>query len=79
LRPIFEEAVVLAVNHSGDSDSTGAIVGNICGALYGRLVKELERTEDKEHMMVRFDEKEPRGAPVSVRDRDGESATSAAE
>jgi ADP-ribosyl-[dinitrogen reductase] hydrolase len=31
----FEEAVVLAVNHSGDSDSTGAITGNICGALYG--------------------------------------------
>jgi ADP-ribosylglycohydrolase len=31
----FEEAIVLAVNHSGDSDSTGAIAGNICGALYG--------------------------------------------
>lgn len=31
----FEEAVVLAVNHSGDSDSTGAIAGNICGAIYG--------------------------------------------
>lgn len=33
--PNFEEAVVLAVNHSGDSDSTGAIAGNVCGALYG--------------------------------------------
>jgi ADP-ribosylglycohydrolase len=33
--PNFEEAVVLAVNHSGDSDSTGAIAANICGALYG--------------------------------------------
>ena len=33
--PNFEEAVVLAVNHSGDSDSTGAVTGNICGALYG--------------------------------------------
>lgn len=31
----FEEAVLLAVNHSGDSDSTGAIAGNISGALYG--------------------------------------------
>ncbi len=31
----FEEAVIWAVNHSGDSDSTGAITGNICGALYG--------------------------------------------
>ncbi len=25
-----------AVNHSGDSDSTGAITGNILGALWGR-------------------------------------------
>ena len=31
----FEDAVIEAVNHSGDSDSTGAITGNICGALYG--------------------------------------------
>ena len=31
----FEEAVILAVNHSGDSDSTGAIAGNLAGALYG--------------------------------------------
>lgn len=31
----FTKAVVAAVNHSGDSDSTGAIVGNIMGALLG--------------------------------------------
>jgi NAD-dependent SIR2 family protein deacetylase/ADP-ribosylglycohydrolase/protein-tyrosine phosphatase len=31
----FERAVLLAVNHSGDSDSTGAITGNIHGALLG--------------------------------------------
>ncbi|GGM53157.1 hypothetical protein GCM10012275_25190 [Longimycelium tulufanense] len=29
------EALVLAVNHNGDSDSTGAICGNIAGARYG--------------------------------------------
>jgi len=29
------EAMVLAVNHSGDSDSTGAVCGNLVGALYG--------------------------------------------
>ncbi|QCI97639.1 ADP-ribosylglycohydrolase family protein [Agrobacterium larrymoorei] len=29
------EAIVAAVNHSGDSDSTGAITGNIVGALHG--------------------------------------------
>ncbi len=31
----FESGVVLAVNHDGDSDSTGAIAGNILGALHG--------------------------------------------
>lgn len=29
-------ALLLAVNHSGDSDSTGAIAGNLVGAAYGR-------------------------------------------
>jgi ADP-ribosylglycohydrolase/tetratricopeptide (TPR) repeat protein/protein-tyrosine phosphatase len=29
------KALLLAVNHSGDSDSTGAITGNILGALHG--------------------------------------------
>ncbi|MBM2817129.1 MAG: ADP-ribosylation/Crystallin [Ignavibacteria bacterium] len=31
----FEKGVVMAVNHGGDSDSTGAITGNILGALLG--------------------------------------------
>ena len=31
----FENAVVCAVNHDGDSDSTGSIAGNIIGALLG--------------------------------------------
>ena len=31
----FKDAVVCAVNHSGDSDSTGAIAGNIIGASLG--------------------------------------------
>ncbi len=31
----FEEGVVLAVSHSGDSDSTGAITGNLLGAMLG--------------------------------------------
>lgn len=31
----FEGAVVAAVNHSGDSDSTGAVCGNIVGAAVG--------------------------------------------
>ncbi len=28
----FEDGIILAVNHSGDSDSTGSITGNLLGA-----------------------------------------------
>jgi ADP-ribosylglycohydrolase len=31
----FKKAIITAVNHSGDSDSTGAITGNIIGAYLG--------------------------------------------
>jgi ADP-ribosylglycohydrolase len=31
----FARGIRLAVNHSGDSDSTGSITGNIMGALLG--------------------------------------------
>ena len=31
----FDKAIECAVNHSGDSDSTGAITGNIVGAING--------------------------------------------
>ena len=31
----FEEGVRMAVNHSGDSDSTGAIAGNLLGLVHG--------------------------------------------
>jgi len=47
----FEGALGLAVTHSGDSDSTGAIAGNILGALHGataipsRWLEELELCE----------------------------------
>ena len=32
---ISKKGILLAVNHSGDSDSTGAITGNILGCLMG--------------------------------------------
>ena len=32
----FEDAIISSVNHSGDSDSTGAVCGNIVGMLHGR-------------------------------------------
>lgn len=50
----FEEGVVLAVNHGGDSDSTGAITGNLLGALLGadaippRWLGQLELREEIE-------------------------------
>ena len=31
----FERAIIASVNHSGDSDSTGAVTGNILGAYLG--------------------------------------------
>ncbi|WP_185975089.1 ADP-ribosylglycohydrolase family protein [Tepidimonas thermarum] len=31
----FSHGVTLAVNHDGDSDSTGALAGNLLGAMYG--------------------------------------------
>jgi len=31
----FQHGILIAVNHDGDSDSTGAITGNLLGAMYG--------------------------------------------
>jgi ADP-ribosylglycohydrolase len=31
----LEEVLLISVNHSGDSDSTGSISGNLAGAMYG--------------------------------------------
>lgn len=48
----FAKAVKMAVNHSGDSDSTGAILGNILGAELGveklpaKWVKNVELSEE---------------------------------
>jgi ADP-ribosylglycohydrolase len=48
----FEKAVITAVNHNGDSDSTGAITGNILGAFLGIngipeiWVREVELSEE---------------------------------
>ncbi|MCO7567393.1 ADP-ribosylglycohydrolase family protein [Pseudomonas sp. S 311-6] len=47
----FEEGVIMAVNHSGDSDSTGLITGHLLGAQYGvaaipgRWLEQLELRE----------------------------------
>lgn len=33
----FEKGLIAAMNHKGDSDSTGAVAGNIIGANPGKL------------------------------------------
>ncbi len=44
----FDKAIIAAVNHGGDSDSTGAVTGNIMGAYLGlqgipeKYIKHLE-------------------------------------
>jgi ADP-ribosylglycohydrolase len=54
--PSFEAGVLAAVNHSGDSDSTGSIAGNLLGALDGvvaipiRWLDELELREEIEQL-----------------------------
>ena len=48
----FEKAIIASVNHGGDSDSTGAVTGNILGALLGveaipeKFLKDLELKEE---------------------------------
>ena len=51
-RDSFEDAVVSCVNHSGDSDSTGAICGNIMGCLLGRNAIHAYYTEKLELLGV---------------------------
>lgn len=47
-RDKFEQGMILSVNHDGDSDSTGAICGNLLGAIFGdsvfpdRWIRQLE-------------------------------------
>jgi ADP-ribosylglycohydrolase len=71
----FEHGVRLAVNHGGDSDSTGAIAGNVLGAQYGssaiplRWLATLELREEIEQLAhdlisFRFDADNRVGASV---------------
>lgn len=49
----FSKAVIAAVNHKGDSDSTGAITGNIMGALLGYdKIEEKWRTSLELHDLI---------------------------
>lgn len=55
-QPSYAAGVLAAVNHSGDSDSTGSIAGNLLGALHGvaaipiRWLDELELRDEIEQL-----------------------------
>ena len=46
------DAIVSSVNHSGDSDSTGAVGGNLMGTLFGRSAILAHYTEHLELLSV---------------------------
>ena len=59
----FEAAMIAAVNHDGDSDSTGAVTGNILGAAIGMVEipdKFIENLELKDVIIKMADDLCPR-------------------
>ncbi len=56
----FKKALIAAVNHDGDSDSTGAITGNILGAYLGKekipknWIKNVELSKEIKHLANRL-------------------------
>ena len=48
----FDKALIAAVNHGGDSDSTGSITGNILGAYLGLSAIPEKYTRDLELLDV---------------------------
>ena len=60
----FSKGVCVAVNHKGDSDSTGAVFGNIAGAWIGYEAMEEKWKKDLEMMDVILEMAEDLGKPV---------------
>lgn len=49
----FEKAVVASVNHDGDSDSTGAVTGNIIGTIIGyKAIPRFYKTKLEHHDVI---------------------------
>lgn len=48
----FSKAIIASVNHNGDSDSTGAVTGNILGAMFGYSAIEQKWKNDLELLDV---------------------------
>lgn len=64
----FEKAIIASVNHSGDSDSTGAVTGNIIGAIVGysnipsKFVENLELKRELEDLAKALAPSIPKGS-----------------
>ena len=67
-REDFSAGVIAAVNHRGDSDSTGAVTGNILGALLGFHAIEDKWTDDLElyDVLLEMAEDLCHGCPLSA-------------
>lgn len=51
----FEKAIIASVNHKGDSDSTGAVTGNILGAVVGYdAISEFFKTDLELHDVILY-------------------------
>ena len=49
----FEDAIIAAVNHNGDSDSTGSVAGNILGAAIGyEAIPQFYKTDLEMHDLI---------------------------
>ena len=62
----FEGAVICAVNHNGDSDSTGAITGNIVGAKLGyqKIPKYYKENVELKDLILELADDMARGVPI---------------
>lgn len=64
----FEKAIIASVNHSGDSDSTGAVTGNIIGAVVGysnipsKFIENLELKRELEDLAKALAQSMPEGS-----------------
>ena len=63
----FSAGVIASVNHKGDSDSTGAVTGNILGALvgYGAIEDKWKEKLELRDVILEIADDLSRGVPAS--------------
>ena len=70
----FSAGIIAAVNHDGDSDSTGAVTGNILGALlgYAAIPEQWKQDLELSGVILELAEDLARGCPRDACDRDAD-------